>query len=352
MALLRFENIGIGGIAAAVPKTIIDNLAPNEFFTEKEAKSVVKMTGIKERRQALNTQCASDFCYSAALKLLEEMQIDRDTIDVLIFISQTPDYRMPATAIILQSRLGLPKSTAAFDINHGCSGFVYGLAIAYSYCMNPLVNRVLLLNGETRTRVYSPKDKSTGLLFGDGGTAVLVEKNEKYRESCFSLNADGIRSHYIMIKAGAYRYPSSVESLKEKQYEDGSIRTDEQGVMDGSGVFDFTIQDIPLDIEKLLDYCDTQLDSIDAFYLHQANKFITDHIAKKMGIPLAKVPYSLQKFGNTSSVSIPLTMVSETRDMLREKELRVLLSGFGVGLSWGTGLITLSKPYVCDLIEV
>lgn len=352
MALLRFDNIGISGIAAAVPKNIIDNLASNDFFSEKEAKSVVKMTGIKERRKALDTQCASDFCYSAALKLLEDTQTDRTTIDVLIFISQTPDYRMPATSAILQSRLGLPKSTAAFDINHGCSGFVYGLAIAYSYCMNPLVNRVLLLNGETRTRVYSAKDKSTGLLFGDGGTAVLVEKNRKYGESCFSLSADGNRSHYIMIKSGAYKYPSSVESLKEKQYEDGSIRTDEHGVMDGSGVFDFTIQDIPLDIEKLLNYSNTQLDSIDTFYLHQANKFITDHIAKKMGIPLTKVPYSLQKFGNTSSVSIPLTMVSESKELLKENDLRALICGFGVGLSWGTGLINLCKPHVCDLIEV
>lgn len=352
MALLRFESIGISGLAAAVPKTIVDNMAPNDFFSEKEAKSVVRMTGIKERRKAKDDQCASDFCYAAAQGLLEEMHINRNTIDVLIFISQTPDYRMPATATILQSRLELSKATAAFDVNHGCSGFVYGLAIAYSYCMNPLVNKVLLLNGETRTRVYSPKDKSTGLLFGDGGTAVLIEKNEKYRSSYFSLNADGNRNHYIMIKSGAYRNPSSAESLREKRYDDGSIRTDENGVMDGSGVFDFTIQDVPQDIEKLLDFSKEQIESIDAFYLHQANKFITDHIAKKLGIPLAKVPYSLQKYGNTSSVSIPLTMVSENKQLIRDNAQRALVCGFGVGLSWGTGLIDLQKPYVCDLREV
>lgn len=352
MAYLRFVDIGISGIAAAVPKTIVDNLAANEFFTEKEAKSVVRMTGIRQRRVASDSQCASDFCYAAASKLIKEVEVDLSTVDVLIFVSQTPDYRMPATSSILQSRLGLAKTTAAYDINLGCAGFVYGLGLAYSFCSQPSIRKVLLLNGETRTKVYSQKDKSTGLLFGDGGTAVLIDKNQGYGESFFSMNADGDRSHYIMIKSGGYRHPSSVESLQEKVYDDGSIRTDENGVMDGAGVFDFTIQDIPTDIENTLGFAGLSIEHINLFYLHQANKFITDHIAKKMGIPLDRVPYSLQKFGNTSSVSIPLTMVSESSQLLTEKDHKVLVCGFGVGLSWGTGIINLKQPHICELMEL
>jgi 3-oxoacyl-[acyl-carrier-protein] synthase III len=352
MARLKFNNIGISGLAAAVPSRVLDNLAPNEWFTEKEAKSVVKMTGIKERRVAPAEMCASDLCFAAADKLLTEMQIDRNTVDVLIFISQTPDYRMPATGIILQGRLGLGKATAALDINLGCSGYIYGLSLAYSYCLQPGIKRVLLLNGETRTKVYSFKDKSTGLLFGDGGAATLIEKTEGNGDSYFSLHADGKRSHYIMIKSGGYRNMSTAESLQEKQYEDGSRRNDEQGIMDGAGVFDFTIQDIPKDIEHTLEYAQAAISDIDFFLLHQANKFITDHIARKMGISAEKVPYSLQKFGNTSSVSIPLTMVSELGEQLRNNKLKLLMTGFGVGLSWGTCILNTDHIHVCNLSEI
>ena len=155
MAIFKYSGIGISGISAAVPKEKNNNLTPNDFFTEKEAKSIVKMTGIKERRIAPSNICAYDLCYEAAEQLLKEIAIDKNTIDVLIFISQTPDYRMPATGIILQHRLGLSKSCAAFDINLGCSGYVYGLCLAYSFCKHKTINKVLLLNGETRTKVYS-----------------------------------------------------------------------------------------------------------------------------------------------------------------------------------------------------
>ena len=352
MAVLHYSGIGISGIAAAVPIDVRDNLEPTDFFTEKELKSVVKMTGIRQRRVAPEDMCASDLCFRAADRLLEEMNIDRNTIDILIFISQTPDYRMPATGIILQHRLGLPKTTAAFDVNLGCSGFIYGLGLAYSFCMQPSVRKVLLLNGETRTKAYSFKDKSTGLLFGDAGSAALIEKNEGAIDSWLSLNADGKRSNMIMIPSGGYRNPSSLESLSEKTYSDGSIRNDEQGIMDGQGVFDFTITEIPADITKTLDMSGLTIEDIDLFLLHQANKFIADHIAKKMGIPLDKVPYCLQRFGNTSSVSIPLTMVSEARPYLCGANNRLLMCGFGVGLSWGTAVINLVNPHISELIEL
>ena len=352
MAIFKYSGIGISGISAAAPKEKYNNLVHNDFFTEEEVKSIVNKTGIKERRVASSNICASDLCYFAAEQLLKEMVIDINTIDVLIFISQTADYRMPATSIILQDRLGLPKSCAAFDINLGCSGYVYGLSLAFSLCTHNTIRKVLLLNGETRTKVYSFKDKSTGLLFGDAGAATLIERNKDAGESIFSLNSDGSMYQSIMIPAGGYRYPSSSETVKEKVFDDGSIRTDEQGIMDGSGVFDFTIQDVPWDITRVLHESGKAINDIDIFLFHQANKFITDHIAKKMGIPLEKVPYSLDKFGNTSSVSIPLNIVSELSYQLSNEVKTVLMTGFGVGLSWATGLLNLNKPYISQLIEI
>ena len=352
MSYLHFNNVSITSISAAIPKRIINNKDYTHFMSEQEVQTVIKMTGIEQRRFADDKICSSDLCYEAAIKLFNETDINKNDIDVLLFVSQTPDYRTPPTSMMLADKLGLKENLGAFDINLGCSGYVYGLCLAYSFCAQKTIDKVLLLNGETRTKVYSFKDKSTGLLFGDAGAATLIERNKDAGDSFFSLNADGSKYQFIMIPAGGYRYPSSSETVKEKVFDDGSIRTDEQGIMDGSGVFDFTIQDVPQDIIRVLNESGRSINDIDIFLFHQANKFITDHIAKKMGIPLEKVPYSLEKFGNTSSVSIPLNIVSELSHQLPNETKTVLMTGFGVGLSWATGLLNLTRPYISKLIEI
>lgn len=352
MAFFEYENVAIKGISAAVPKRIFNNETDSRFFTEEQAKSVVSLTGIKQRRIADVGMCSSDLCFAAADKLLNEMEIDRQTIDVIIFVSQTPDYRSPATGIILQDRLGCPTTTAAFDVNLGCSGFIYGLNQAFSFALQPAIRKVLLLNGETRTKVYSMQDKSAGLLFGDGGSACLIERDPSASKAYFSLHSDGKRFHYIIVKGGGYRYPSSLDTVTKKTYSDGSIRSDEHGIMDGEGIFDFTIRDVYKSILNDLRYLNDSADSIDYFIFHQANKFITDHIAKKLRVPSDKVPYSLDKFGNVSSVSIPLTMVSALNTILPHNDYRVFMSGFGVGLSWGNAIMNIKKPYVAQITEI
>jgi 3-oxoacyl-[acyl-carrier-protein] synthase III len=352
MPLLRFVGVGISGLSAAVPTTCYNNLLPGSGFTETEAAAVVELTGIRRRRVASPAICASDLCHAAADRLLDEMTIDRATIDVLIFVSQTPDYRMPATAILLQDRLGLSRDTAAYDVNLGCSGFVYGLSMAYAYCHQPSVHRVLLLNGETRTRAYSFRDKATGLLFGDGGTATLVERLEHCGESAFSLRSDGSRGGYIIIKSGGYRHPSTPASLVEKTYPDGSVRTDEQGTMDGPGILEFAIDEVPKEVRFLLNETGMTIESFDVFLFHQANRLLNEYFRKKLKIPSTKMPYSLQNFGNTSSVSIPLTMVTELTEMLRHGAHKLLLCGFGVGLSWASAAITTRDVHMSELIQV
>lgn len=352
MAVVSLEGVSVVGLAAAVPKDRIDNLVPSGIFSEEDARAVVDKTGIRTRRVAPASVCASDLCHLAADRLLNEMGIDRSTIDVLIFVSQTPDYRMPATAVLLQHRLGLSHATGAFDVNLGCSGYVYGLWMASSFCTQPAVRRVLLLNGETRTKAYSPSDKATGLLFGDAGSATLLDKREGAGTSFFSFNSDGSRGDFISIRGGGYRHPSSPETLREKTYENGSVRSDEHGVMNGPGVFEFLIEEVPGDIRRILTASGATIEEIDAFVFHQANKFMNEHLRRKLRIPAEKMPYSLHEFGNTSSVSIPLTMATQMGTMLRERRNRLLLSGFGVGLSWGSAVLSTERMHVSELAEL
>jgi 3-oxoacyl-[acyl-carrier-protein] synthase-3 len=352
MGLLSFKNVGISGMAAAVPIQVINNYKHDLYFNKEDIKEIIEKIGVKERRFADEKTCSSDLCFAAAEKLIAEMSINRDEIDLLIFISQTPDYRMPATSVLLQERLKLPTTTIAFDVNLGCSAFLYGLTIAYSMITAGVVRRALILDGETRSKVYSLKDRKTGFLFGDGGVAALIESKEIFARSWFSLNSDGSRESLIKIPAGGYRKMSSFETVTEKVIDEyGNIRSEEQGYMNGSDVFNFVIREVPKDFNRLLEYSDTDINSIDYYIFHQANSYINGFLAKKLKLPEEKTPSTIEKYGNTSSVSIPLTIVSELKGNLFNHK-RLLLSGFGVGLTWGTAIIELDDCYIGEIVEV
>ncbi|MCC5940364.1 MAG: ketoacyl-ACP synthase III [Balneolaceae bacterium] len=352
MGTSAFENIGIRGISAAVPSRVIDNYGYTEIFSGAEVKKVVDKIGIFERRFTDENTTASDLCYAAASTLLSEMNIKSDEIDVLLFVSQTPDYRMPATSVILQDRLKLGKSTLAFDISLGCSAFIFALHVAYSFLQNQAFRNVLILNGETRSKVYSPKDRKTAFIFGDAGAAVLVGKGEKYGKSFFSLNSDGAKESVIKMDAGGYRNPSSPEGFEEKVVDEyGNIRHAEHGYMDGESVFSFVSKEVPKDLRRLFKFSNMNESEIDFFIFHQASKIINDYLLKKLNLEKAKVPQNFQKFGNTSSVSIPLAIVSELNSKLGTKTT-ICLSAFGVGLSWGSAIINTHNCFITDLIEV
>lgn len=352
MAIVSFSGVGIKAMAAAVPSNRIDNYAYTQYFPAEEVREVVDKIGVYERRFADENTCSSDLCFAAAEKLFADNYIDRLEIDLLVFISQTPDYRMPATSVILQHRLGLQNSTIAFDINLGCSAFIYGMAVVYSMMEKTNLRKALLLDGETRSKVYSPKDRRTAFLFGDGGVAALIERNEKFGESFFSLNSDGSRENLIKIDAGGYRIPSSPETLKEKVVDEyGNIRNEEQGYMNGGDVFTFVNREIPTDINHILEYTGRDKDSFDYIIFHQANNFINTHLAKKLKLDVNKIPSTIEKYGNTSSVSVPLTIVSELKDKMQgEKEL--LLSAFGVGMTWATAIAKFVDLKISDIVEV
>ena len=351
MPLLKYNNIGITALAAAVPANTIDNYAYTLHFPAEEVKEVVDKIGIFERRFAPPEMCSSDLCFAAAEKLFADNNVVRDEIDLLIFVSQTPDYRMPATSVILQHRLGLGKHTMAFDMNLGCSGFIYGMSVVYSLMERSGMRKALLLDGETRSRVYSPKDRKTAFIFGDGGVAALIERDEKFGASFFSLNSDGSKEDMIKMDAGGYRNPSSPETLKEKVVDEhGNIRSDEHGYMNGSEVFNFLISEVPPDIKRILTFAETEKDLVDYFVFHQANDFMNSYLAKKLKLSKEKVPATIHKFGNTSSVSIPLTIASELQGKLDDKKL--LLSGFGVGMTWASCVFQAKDLFISDLVEI
>lgn len=352
MAFLKFSGVGVRAMAAAVPRTIIENLKYTEYFPEDQVKEVVEKVGIYERRFADENTCSSDLCYAAAEKLIADNNIDRNEIDLLIFISQTPDFRMPATSVLLQDRLGLPNSTIAFDINLGCSAFIYGLSVVFSMMQNKGLRKALLLDGETRSKVYSPKDRRSAFLFGDGGVAALIERDENFGESFFSLNSDGSRGDLIKINGGGYRMPSSIETLKERVVDEyGNIRSDEQGYMNGGDVFNFVIREIPKDIKKMTEFSGKNLADLDWYIFHQANNFINSYLAKKLKLDTSKIPSTIAKYGNTSSVSVPLTIVDKLKDKINGHN-ELLLSAFGVGMTWATAIVSFEDCKISTIVEV
>lgn len=352
MAFMTFNGVGVTALAGAVPHTVIDNYKYTQYFPEDQVKEVVDKVGIYERRFADDKTCSSDLCFAAAEKLIKDNDINKEEIDLLVFISQTPDYRMPATSVLLQNRLGLPNSTIAFDINLGCSAFIYGLSVVFSMMINKGLRKALLLDGETRSKVYSPKDRRSAFLFGDGGVAALIERDEKFGDSFISLNSDGSRGDLIKINGGGYRNPSSLETLKERVVDEyGNIRSDEQGYMNGGDVFNFVIREIPKDIKRIAEFSGVNLADLDYYVFHQANNFINSYLAKKLKLDTGKMPSTIAKYGNTSSVSVPLTIADQLKGKLNGNNY-LLLSAFGVGMTWATAIVPFVDTRISDIVEV
>lgn len=349
---MKFHGIGISAMAGAVPSHIIENLKYTEFFPQEQVNEVVEKVGVYERRFADAQTCSSDLCFAAAQKLFADNDIDRSEIDLLVFISQTQDYRMPATACTLQHRLGLSNSCVAFDINLGCSAFIYGMSVVYSMMQSSGLRKALILDGETRSKVYGPRDRRSAFIFGDGGVAALVERDKKFGETTLSLNSDGSRADLIMIKAGGYRHPSTPETLTERVVDEyGNMRSEEQGYMKGGDVFNFVIREIPRDLKKTLAESGKTVEEIDYIVFHQANNFINSYIAKKMKLDVEKIPHTIEKFGNTSSVSVPLTIVSELRGKL-EGSKTLMMSAFGVGMTWASAIASFVDTKISEIVEV
>ena len=347
MALLTTSHISIKAIVSCVPKHI-EYSSDYDLFTEQDLNLFIKTTGIKERRVASNEVTCVDLCYTAADSIIQKF--GKEDIDAIIFVSQSPDYFLPASSVILQNKLQLNKSCLAFDVNLGCSGYVYGLSIVASLLQTGHLKKALLLVGDKSTISTSYHDKSAYPLFGDAGTATLLEYDPNAEPWHFNLQSDGSGKNAIIIEHGHSRHPINQSSDVLHQIEPGVKRTKKDLALNGLDIFNFALKEVALNINTLIESTNVSKEQIDFYLLHQANKLINESVRKKLKITEYKVPYSIDVFGNTSSASIPLTMCYKLKDELLNGEKLLLLSGFGVGYSWGSVLLK-TKHIFTNLVE-
>ncbi len=353
MAFQLINNVAIRGIAACVPLQREDNKELQLFRDKEESDKFIESTGVEFRHVVKNSGvCTSDLCFSASSALIRELEWKPEEIDCLIFVSQTPDYILPATSCILQARLGLSTDCYALDISLGCSGWVYGLSVIGSLLSGGKMKKGLLLAGDTTTVTKSPRDKSTYPLFGDAGTATAIEFDTEAGSQMFHFGTDGKGSEAIMIPDGGFRNFFNERSFEEKVIEPGIIRNRLHSVLNGPAVFTFGISKAPKSVNALLEHFGLLKEEIDYFIFHQANLFMNEKIRTKLKIDAEKVPYSLREYGNTSSASIPLTMVTNMGSKLRTGKIKLLACAFGVGLSWASVALE-TKDLKCPaLIEI
>lgn len=351
MATFSVNNIAIKGISCCVPKNTERNI-DLDILTQEEIQKFIDATGVEERRIVTKEICTSDLCCEAAEKLVKDLNWQKGEIEILVFVSQTADYILPVSAAILQDRLGLSTNCIAFDVPLGCSGYVYGISIIASMMKATGIKKGLLLAGDTSSKLLSKSDKSTIPLFGDGGSATAFELDEETDNLLFDLGTDGSGYKAIMILDGGSRNRINEDSLKVVNIEEGISRNACNLVLDGMDVFGFGISQAPKTVNKLIEKFEIDKDAIDHFVFHQANLMMNKMIVKKLKLPVEKVPYSLKGFGNTSSTTIPLTIVTELKESLANNNKDLIICGFGVGLSWGTAKIKLDNVVISDLIEI
>ena len=346
MAFCELSNFKIAGLSTAVPQRNIENVSFGRPEFAEERQRFVRNVGVKFRRMAEAWQCFSDFAFVAAEKLIEELDWDKQDIDALIVITQSPDYKLPATAILLQDRLGLPTTTIAFDVNLGCSAYPYGLHLLGSMMSNGGIKKALLLVGD---KASSMND----MLFADAATATALEYFEGAPTSYFDLNSDGKGYEAIISRLGGTREPlEPFHFIPEPGSLPGARSYPYDLEMDGPAVLNFSIGTVPVAVTSTLQKANVKIEDIDYFVFHQANNMINKTISKKLRLPNEKVPMSLEDFGNTSGATIPVTINARLRGPLSSGHNKLLLCGFGVGLSWATAIIDVEDLVVPEIIEM
>lgn len=354
MAKSIFRKAKVTGIATCVPDKFInieDELYNLYDGNIKTVEAIKKNIGLQKRHVVDDDITTSDLCEVAANKLFDEMNIDKDEIGAIILVTQTPDYFQPASAAYLHGKLNLSQNCAAFDINQGCTGYIYGLWLAHMIIETNSCEKVLVLAGDTISKIVNPKDSNVAPMFGDAGTATIVEKTETANKSFFIFHSDGKKFDTIIQPKGAFRTNLHDVINNQNIFATSEKRNLTNLFMDGTDVFVFAINVEPKAIAEILNMSSSTQDEIDYIIFHQANKYIISNIARRLKFPLEKAPSETTgKYGNQSSASIPCTICDSIREEVVSKKLNLILSGFGVGLSWATCQLELDKIYCTEVI--
>ncbi len=322
------RDVSLAGVVCAVPSQVVTNEYFEKEFSKSDIADIVKMIGVKERRWVNPGQTTSDLCLLAARTLISDLGWSAQDIGLLVLVTQTPDYALPASACVLHGLLGLGTNCAAFDVNLGCSGYVYGLWMVSQLMQAHSARRALLLVGDT-SFYNDTTDRSTALLFGDAGTATALEMQEGAGEWHFVVGTDGHGARNLIV-------PKSGTRQEIPRDERMGNRDLSKLFMDGGEIFNFTLSAVPPLGHALFEYSHASIESFDAFLFHQANTFMLKHLARKLKLPVDRVPMNMERFGNTSSASIPLLMCDKLGERLRLEDMRLAMFGFGVGYSWAT----------------
>jgi 3-oxoacyl-[acyl-carrier-protein] synthase III len=318
----------IGPIAVHLPDKVEDNDLLAAEFPRWDMPLIYAKTGIRQRHIAAPDECASDLGVAAAEKLFAEFQIDRSSIDFLLFCTQTPDYVLPTTACVMQERLGLSTSIGALDFNLGCSGFVYGLSLADGLIRSGAARRVLLVTAETYSKYIDPSDRSLRTIFGDGAAATLIEPSPRPSLGSFSFGTDGRGADTLLVTEGGARPKAhAIQPRKRKRWPSVLY-------MDGPELVKFSLEVVPPLIDRVLAGARWTRDDVDLYLLHQATLFMLEHIRARTGLDRQHTPEALEQYGNTVSSTIPILIHDLRRSGRLKPGKQTVLVGFGVGLSW------------------
>jgi 3-oxoacyl-[acyl-carrier-protein] synthase-3 len=324
----------IKAISYYLPEAILSNDLINQEFPEWDIEKISSKTGINSRHISANDEFSSDMAVKAAEKLFAEHNIDKSTIDFLLFCTQSPDYFLPTTACIIQEKLGLNTTIGALDFNLGCSGFVYGLSLAKGLIAGGMAKNVLLITSETYSKFIHPKDKSNKTIFGDAAAATLISSEEGFCSiGNFIFGTDGKGAENLIVKQGGMRYPV-LNNNEDISDEFGNVRNDKNLFMNGTEIFNFTGEFVPKLTEAILEKSSLTKDDIDLFIFHQANKYMLNHLRKKIKIPEEKFFISMQHCGNTVSSTIPIALYEAQKENRLANCHNLIIAGFGVGYSW------------------
>ena len=345
MPLSTLRNVAYRGLATCVPKTVVSNLDDCPPAMRSERERLVRNIGIAKRRLCKPWQYFSTLAQDAAERLLDALQWKREDIDALIVVSQSPDYLIPATAIMIQDRMKLPSTTLAFDVNLGCSGYPYALYVLGAMIAAGTVKKGLVLVGDKCASLNDP-------LFSDAGTATALEHDPSAPPMHFDLNSDGSGWQAIMLPYGGHRRPMEMHHHIPTEDENGLKSYPTDLILDGTAVLSFSTQRVPGAVTRTLEYAGVGFDAVDYLLLHQANRMINETIRKKLRLEPEKVPSTLEDFGNTSGASIPVTMTARIREPLLSGKKRLAMCGFGIGLSWATCIMETEGAAFPPLIEV